>query len=61
MGSSYDKAENKKSAHESDTRKGAQPTTVASEEHVGGKSGVRFKMPSGVSDHSVVSKGKLKE
>ena len=56
--SAYDKAENKKSAHESDSRKGHQAGsgTIRREEHVGGhgpNDGVKFKMPDGCVDHSV--------
>jgi hypothetical protein len=63
MASSYDKAENKKSAHESDSKKGNQAETIHSEEHVGGKTGVRFKLPedAAVCDHSRVTRSKLGE
>lgn len=54
------KNENRASERGSDNRKGHQPTTIKSEEHVGssGSHGVRFKMPTDneVCDHSVIRK-----
>lgn len=52
----YDNEENKKAAHEFDSRKGHQSGSgsISSMEHVGGKTGVRFKLPEDVVDHSKV-------
>lgn len=67
----YDKAENKKSARESDVSKGHQSEHVSNIEHVGTHpghhgnmgQGVRFKLPedAAVTDHSRVTRSHLAE